>query len=405
MAADRSRSGGSAVTILSHVDSISYESIVGWAVDSERPDEALDIVIMVQGQEHGRCRASNLRPGLAAALGLGSNGFHEFRYEFLPPLGVHQEWSVVVLAAGPSEPLVNGRRTLHGVTRRRPGLMPVMLTSPGRVGSTWLMSQFVDHPEIVLGDNFPFEIKYASYYAVAYYVLTSRATTDNPDFAEEAMSRLLIGGNPWHHPDYHRVVGGNHLEWFFNDSVPTRIMDLFRSLVLDAYGIIAVDRGKPAARWFVEKTSLADAVRLGIRGMFGEVREIVLVRDPRDYLCSARTFWNLATPAVLESMDVLMPALEAIHAADGADVIFMRYEDMVQAPVEALRRLHAFIGATAAVAVRPAERADWFQSHATSSSPAASVGRWRTDLAADEIAACESRYQSYMNRFGYEPDE
>ena len=136
------------MTILSHVDSISYESIVGWAVNSERPDEPLDIVIMLQGSEHGRCRASTMRPGLADALGLGSNGAHEFRYAFSPALSVHQDWSVVVLAAGTAEPLVNGRRTLHSVTRRRAGLMPVMLTSPGRVGSTWLMSQFVDHPEI-----------------------------------------------------------------------------------------------------------------------------------------------------------------------------------------------------------------------------------------------------------------
>ena len=392
------------MTILSHVDSISYESIVGWAVNSERPDEPLDIVIMLQESEHGRCRASTMRPGLADALGLGSNGAHEFRYAFSPALSVHQDWSVVVLAAGTAEPLVNGRRTLHSVTRRRAGLMPVMLTSPGRVGSTWLMSQFVDHPEIVLGDNYPFEIKYASYYAVAYHVLMSRATTDNPDFAEEAMSRLAIGGNPWHRPEFHRVVGGNQLERFFNDSVPTRMLDLFRSLVLDAYGIIAVDRGKPAARWFVEKTSPAAAVRHGMRDMFGDVREIVLIRDPRDSLCSARAFWHLTCQAVLESMDVMMPALEAIHAAERADVIVIRYEDLVQAPVEALRRINAFIGTTTAVPIQPNDRTDLFQGHATSASPAASVGRWRDDLAADEITACETRYRSYMKRFGYQPD-
>jgi hypothetical protein len=103
-------------------------------------------------------------------------------------------------------------------------------------------------------------------------------------------------------------------------------------------------------------------------------------------------------------MDVMMPALEAIHAAERADVIVIRYEDLVQAPVEALRRINAFIGTTTAVPIQPNDRTDLFQGHATSASPAASVGRWRDDLAADEITACETRYRSYMKRFGYQPD-
>jgi hypothetical protein len=171
--------------------------------------------------------------------------------------------------------------------------------------------------------------------------------------------------------------------------------------MLDAYGMIAVERGKLAARWFAEKTPLDDVVRFGFRGIFGEVREIVLVRDPRDYLCSSKAFWKLTTPEVFNSMRLALPQLEQIDQSARSDVMVVRYEDMILEPARILSKILRFIGSTTPVPPETTKCDLEFRSHATSESPAASIGRWKHDLTAAEVAACEDGFPTYMERFGY----
>jgi len=42
-----------------------------------------------------------------------------------------------------------------------------------------------------------------------------------------------------------------------------------------------------------------------------------------------------------------------------------------------------------------------FDRHATSESPAASIGRWKHELDAEQIAACERQFGWFMDMFGY----
>src|SRR5438874_3365729 len=46
---------------------------------------------------------------------------------------------------------------------------------------------------------------------------------------------------------------------------------------------------------------------------------------------------------------------------------------------------------------------DLFKAHGTSRDPAASIGRWQTELSREEIAACDQAFASFMHRFGYSP--
>ena len=60
-----------------YLDSADGEWIAGWAYDEERPDEAVDVDVIVNGERAGSVSADLLRPDLAAAE--KGNGAHAFR--------------------------------------------------------------------------------------------------------------------------------------------------------------------------------------------------------------------------------------------------------------------------------------------------------------------------------------
>lgn len=385
--------------IKGYVDSISHGGVVGWAVDTDRPDVPVEIVIQVNGAQHGRCMADLERPQLAAALGQNFSGRHEFRYSFTPALATRFDTPIVVIVAGSRGLLENGIRVLPGSTSGYASLSPVMLTSRGRSGTTMLMNEFSHHAEIVVGNTYPYEVKHAAYYAAAHRVVALPPPVDNPDFAEAAEKTWTICGNPANRPDISESLGGPRMGHLFQQAIPRRLSDLFREFVVEAYGVMAVEQGKPDPRFFAEKTSLADNVRHGIRNMFGAVREIVLIRDPRDYMCSAKAFWHHSSRAVLDLLAITMPAFEAIHQNAGPDTIFIRYEDLIGNPIDTRKHIYEFIG----VAEIPthAPPVETFDGHATSATPDASIGRWKQDLSPEELAACTRVCASYMDRFGY----
>ncbi len=43
-----------------------------------------------------------------------------------------------------------------------------------------------------------------------------------------------------------------------------------------------------------------------------------------------------------------------------------------------------------------------FVNHGTASSPEASIGRWKTDLSAEQIERCLPKFGKYLALFGYE---
>lgn len=385
--------------IKGYVDSITSEGIVGWAVDADNPEASVEVVVQVNGAERGRCVADIDRPSLAKSLGSPFTGRHEFRYSFVPPLNVRVDTPIVVRTAETKVPLEHGVSVLRGLPVSRAPLMPILLGSRGRSGTTLLMSEFARHPDIVVGDAYPYEVKYAAYYAASLPILTLAPPEDDPDFAENADKYWTIHGNPANRQDVLEAVGGPSLVRFMEEAVPRRLSETFRQFVLEAYSIIANEHGKTGARFFAEKSSLGQNVRYGIRSLFGEVREIILVRDPRDYMCSAKAFWQQSMQKTLGLLEATIPEFERIHAQAGSDVMFVRYEDLILDPLATRERIYRFIG----IANAPLQVAacDIPSAHMTSANPAASIGRWQHDLTPDEVSACTRLCGSYMERFGY----
>jgi hypothetical protein len=387
-----------------HVDEITRSRVRGWVFDPERPDENFWLVIKVNDREVAQCAADRHRDDLQERIGTGN---HEFCFNFDPPLSVFQEFMIEVATVGNPEPIRGGRKTLPAPQPAKASgqLVPILLTSTGRAGTTLLMREFLHWPEILVAGQYPFEIKLINYYAAAFRALAGnedRANSTDPDSMFAEQNRQRIGQNPYNSPGHHSFAQDRAaFERFFGKTVPEKLATLFRDLIVQYYALVGVDGGKTAPAFFAEKSVLDDAPRQAARQFFGEIREVVMVRDPRDLMCSAMSFWNYSGSEALKMLSETLPLLEAIHDAVTPDTFFLRYEDLIEYPVPSRRALYRFIGIDTGGRDFINADADLFKTHGTSRDPEASIGRWRTDLSTDEIAACDSSFASFMQRFGY----
>jgi acyl carrier protein len=175
---------------------------------------------------------------------------------------------------------------------------------------------------------------------------------------------------------------------------------LFRTFILEYYATLAEAQGKYSAPFFCEKSDVHDAVVQGARLFFEPVKDIVIVRDPRDLLSSTIAFWKLRPETAMTILTTTIPRLARIARHAGPDSVVIRYEDLVRDPVNTRLRLSDFLD----LDLRWRADADAIpDSHRTSPDPAASIGRWRQDLTKQQVDACEAAFGLYMREFDYSP--
>jgi hypothetical protein len=182
------------------------------------------------------------------------------------------------------------------------------------------------------------------------------------------------------------------------------VQDAFRDTIREYYARLSADQGKPAVRYFAEKgNNLDEGTRRFTRLVFPETREVVLFRDPRDQLCSYRSWFHLSHEAAFAMISDGCASLLRIREQRAASVLFLRYEDLVADPAGSLATLAGFLGLPAPGGADAAAERAMFGDHGTSASPADSVGRWRTELTAEEIDQCDRAWSGTLEAFGYPP--
>ena len=137
--------------------------------------------------------------------------------------------------------------------------------------------------------------------------------------------------------------------------------------------------------------------------MFGRVKEIVLLRDPRDlYLSRLSYFKHVAPRTVLQEVRWACTQLREIYREATPDMIFVKYEDIIHGHAGEMRRLSDFLGFDFYSADTSLERKNRFTEHATSGSSALSVGRWREQMSPEEIGAFDESAAEFFQQFGYD---
>lgn len=95
-----------------HVDLIASSLVTGWAVDTARPDEPVDICIFVDGRKLVQLTCDHPREDLSGLEGLG-DGRHGFRYSPYPPLNGPMPKRVTVRHASTGKILGKGDVVLN----------------------------------------------------------------------------------------------------------------------------------------------------------------------------------------------------------------------------------------------------------------------------------------------------
>lgn len=164
-------------------------------------------------------------------------------------------------------------------------------------------------------------------------------------------------------------------------------------------------------RYFGDKVQGRNDIEF-CRETFPEARYVFLVRDPRDVLVSSYAFQAVETVAWQHaSFEVRVRELGALLGAARSALTdrphrLLRYEEMVVDPERALEDVFGFLGLDPSPEVCEwinGDAAKLFDRQGTSASPAASVGRWRTELTPEQRDVIESALGEHLAALGYDP--
>jgi hypothetical protein len=320
-----------------------------------------------------------------------------------------------------------GRRarlgTIEGERRplpmQDPTYQPLVVTTLGRSGSTWLTWLLGRHPEIADYRSFEYESKVGPYFAEVLAALTEpsgyyqpiRGEIDNRGWWQGRERNWSLA---WH--TSHDSID----EWLGSDYVEG-LIEFFAGRIDAMFGRLAQALGKEDATYVVEKMPPAYFGRQLLSELFPGMREVFLVRDFRDVACSIFAFgdkrgrrWYANQEVMTEEecirrllRDEALGLLEAwSERSEAAHLI--RYEDLVLSPNDVLPGLFAYLGVdasaeTVAQVVADGARLDpeLEDAHRTSAPAEASVGRWRRDLDPALARVCEEELQHVLTAFGY----
>ena len=315
---------------------------------------------------------------------------------------------------------------VRGRRRRLPALagqryIPVALTTIGRSGSTWLTWLLGQHPEVLAYRTFDMEPAGLAYFAELIRALSQPTSYHSALKGQVDNADWWTGSDPCHGQGWYESDPGTD-RWLGTEYVEG-LTSFFAARLDELVACQARAEGKPGAGMFVEKngpTFFGQSLWLELcPGM----REIFLVRDPRDVACSifaferkrdSEWFWGTRDKEWTEEdvireplgndVDLLMHCWEQ-RAETG---LLLRYEDLIADPHESLARVFDHFGAdssdvtVAGVVERGARleqaRRDW---HVTSADANRSVGRWREELSPSLQRACNEAFAPAMEVFGY----
>ena len=401
----------------------SYYSLplLGWALGRDEPVAAIEV-----GDARGgffsvpvgfpRPDVANDYPGASGAAECGFEGE-------VGAATLEREFTLTLTAIMTSGArfrlaVVRGQRR-ELAPRASDGIQPLMLTTTGRTGSTWLTSILGRHRQVFAHRPWVYDPR-----ITAYWLEALRAMTHPSAYLQQVLPDL--GSPRWWLGDRHRYYNLRDRadpvfeDWLGTDQV-NRTIDMCVERIRRMHQELAGWAGKPHVRYVVERLMPGQFVQPLVWELFPSAREVVLVRDFRDVACSVFAFsekfgvdWS-RPPGASTDADYIRLALSQDAAWMAQDwerrsqhAFLLKYEDLVTDPQSTVASLLAYLGADAAAGtVRRAlddaarEDPDAQREHRTSAGAQASIGRWRRDLAPHALAACEETMSDALAAFGY----
>ncbi|NEP78864.1 MAG: glycosyltransferase family 92 protein [Okeania sp. SIO3B3] len=306
----------------------------------------------------------------------------------------------------------------------QPTLQPLALTCLGRSGTTWLMRLLSEHPNIIVSGDYPYEILAAQYWIHLFKVISEPA---NP---LESTPRLHYFANKlnWigHHPFYEFSNNYDSFSWFGVDY--TKQVATFCQESIDKYyQNIAEIQGKTVSLPSEKITYFAEKYHANFphilqssSELYSNFREIILVRDFRDVVCSMLAFnakrskdgFGLKKHKKPEDFvyefgnNSVKPLLERWREYS-EKVHLIRYEDLIRFPVETLSSTFEYLELENSPEIinkileKVSQDTTQLERHQTSSNPEASIGRWQQELSPELKAVCNYVFAEVLEEFSY----
>jgi hypothetical protein len=203
-----------------------------------------------------------------------------------------------------------------------------------------------------------------------------RVNSLDPDKMGLPHNQFAIGRNPYNAAAF---AGHRALRAYWVDRLPRLLKDAFRETILAYYDAQRISLGRSDFQVFAEKTHTDPELRGGIHFLFPEAKEILLIRDPRDLLCSYSNFFQ--TPQAT-AIDLISGHLHCImESRSREDILFVKYEDLVIDLPATLQRVCEYLELSRSDGMLKDEGV--FGMHGTSKTPHSSIGRWREELGSD----------------------
>ncbi len=300
-----------------------------------------------------------------------------------------------------------------------PTMQPLLVNSLARTGTTWVMRLLAEHPAITTLRIYPYENRPAKYWM---QLLGAMA---EPAYPAQSASHIGIFEDDWwgsQDPFQRGSLGQNpQLQQWFNERFVEQVATLCQQSIENCYREIAATQNQSPPAFFVEK-HIPDEVPGIFWELYPRTREIVVVRDFRDMLCSIRAF-NAKRGTLGFNRDQVASEAEYIARlgreaqqllgnwkARADRTLLVRYEDLILQPEDTLQTMLRYVGVDSSRAVvdeilrRALVDTPEMQAHRTSGGPKASIGRWRSELDAESKAICEQVFGEPLQAFGYDAD-
>jgi SAM-dependent methyltransferase len=393
-------------------------AVGGWAVGRESAVTAVEV--LDRGELLARVPTELARADVAAALGDANGAARSGFRALVGVLGTPEQAELDVQAV-----LADGGRAPIGVIRLRTsslaaveaGVNPLLITTLGRTGSTWLARLLGQHPAIVAYRPFQYELRVASYWAEVLKVLTRPSSYLQPLVGRDKvrlgwwLGEKEIGRG--------RLVPDPDLQHWVDDESVGAAAAFCRSRMEAFYEEVARLEGKENAAYFAEKILPSSLPNL-VQQLFPETREVFLVRDFRDRLCSVfayneqrggKDFGARSATTAAEHVERMrrdgMQLLESWRSRS-ARAHLVRYEDLVRQPHQTLTALLEYLGVDSSTSTveqivrRGSADTSEMERHRTAPDTNASVGRWRVDLDPELRRACNEAFAELLSAFGYD---
>ncbi len=295
-------------------------------------------------------------------------------------------------------------------------LQPLMVTSLGRSGSTWLMRVLAEHSNIIVHREYPYETHAAKYWIYSLFKVLSEPTNYlNPDAPAKHLSGLNI---KW----IRRNLTQDNLfnQWFTNDYID-QVVKFCKTSTDSFYTEVAKSQNQTPSQltYFAEKFGPWESTAGLCYELYPQTKEIILVRDFRDTLCSMLKFSEQrnVTDFGLNSSPTDLQAVKQIknqakrlldysqQRVDQACVI--RYENLVLKPDETFLAILEYLELEANTKIvkemlkKSATDTQELKNHRTSKNPKKSIGRWQQDLNEPMKKLCEEYLTEELQAFDY----